>query len=185
MSGLPLTPALPQVSIDGVASTDLRTALSAMVVHVLAGRATAHVEVVGTLVSDLVPGLGLGLGRTVLAVHVSGEQLFTGELIELETRTSPSGAAPLLVLRAEGIAPLEETGVVELRIGADLESGSVQDRVDGRTARGLTPRLGLRRGSQVILTTADPHFDGPFEVVELWHRWDAAAGLRTEFLAHA
>lgn len=183
MSGLPLMPAFPQVSIDGVASTHLRTALSAMVVHVLAGRATADVEVVGTLVSDLVPGLQLG--RTVMAVHVSGEQLFTGELIELETRTSPSGAAPLLVLRAEGIAALEETGVVELRNGADLESGSVQHRVDGRTARGLTPRLGLRRGSTVILTTADPHFDGPFEVVELWHRWDATAGLRTEFLAHA
>ena len=183
MSGLPLTPAFPQVSIDGVASTHLRTALSGMVVHVLAGRATAHLEVVGTPVNEFVPGLELG--NTVLAVHVSGEQLFTGELTELETRTSPSGTPPLLVLRAEGIAPFEETGVVELRIGADLESGSVQHRADGWTARGLTHRLGLRSGSKVILATADPHFDGPFEVVELWHRWDVTAGLRTDFLAHA
>ena len=183
MSGLPLTPAFPQVSIDGAASTPLRTALSAMVVHVLAGRATAHFEVVGTVVDDVFTGLELG--RTVLAVHVSGEQVFTGALIELETRTSQPGTPPLLVLGAEGIAPVEETGVVELRIGADLESCSVRHRSDGWTARGETHRLGLRSGSKVILATADLHFDGRFEVVELWHRWDATAGLRTEFVAHA
>lgn len=183
MSGLPLTPAFPQVSIDGAASSPLRTALSAMVVHVLAGRATAHFEVVGTVVDDVFTGLELG--RTALAVHVSGEQVFTGELIELETRTSQPGTPPLLVLGAEGIAPVEENGVVELRIGADLESCSVRHRSDGWTARGETHRLGLRSGSKVILATADLHFDGRFEVVELWHRWDATAGLRTEFVAHA
>lgn len=83
-----------------------------------------------------------------MVVHVSGEQLFTGELIQLETRMSPSGMPPLLVLYTEGIAPLEEARVVELRIGAGLESGSVQHRAEGWTARGLIHRLGLRRGSR-------------------------------------
>jgi hypothetical protein len=171
--------------VDGASDPHLARDLVAVVVHVLEdGRATAEVEVLGGVTqSDDRP---VEVETSRLSVYEpSGDTLFEGHISEIEVRM-PEGGPPSTVLYADGDAPLGMPGpVVPLHVGREIRSGSVRRRAGGSTARCVAVVPGLRPGSRVdLVTVPDPGIGGEFEVVEVWHRWDAR-GLWVEFVATA
>ncbi len=177
----PHTSLIPQLVVNGAPALRLSSSLESMVVHVAEGRATAEVRVRSPLDS---PTPRVGVEATRLAIDLPrGGRAFSGKLTHIETRME-EGAAPSKVFHARGTASDGASdSAVTLRIGAELVSGSVRRSAESATARGVATTVQLREGSRVTLITGDPEFDGDFEVVEIWHRFDTALGLRVEFRA--
>lgn len=175
--------AAPQVVISRVGRRQLIPNLTSLVVHVSAARATAEAQILGRL--DDMPSNRAAIEAERLAVVLPPqEEIFSGWLTGVETRVLPAiGHATALF--SAGTGPLGSSRPsVPLRFGAEVESGSVRRRAQGLTAQCTTSARGLLLGSRIDLTTFDPEFDGTFEVVEIWYRFDATDGLRVEFKAN-
>ncbi len=173
---------VPQLFVDGAEVPEISRSVSSFVVHVTARRASATLEIAGPLPDA--DTFRVDVPATMLALMLTPqEECFNGHLTAVEARMQ-AGLAPSTVLTALGTAPDDSSGAATpLRFGVEIESGSVRRTRRGSTARCMSATPGLRRGSWVDLTTHDPPFDGFFQVVELWHRFDAVGGYRVEFVA--
>ena len=171
---------IPQLVVNRAPAPGLSSRLVSVVVHVVGARATAEVDLTGPWDPAVAR---LDVGTTRLAIRLpSGSKLFSGKIAEVETRMGED-AATTTVLFARGSAPAGESDrVMPLRIGADLVSGAVRRGTEGATVRGVST-VQLHRGSRVRLLSEDAEVGGPFQVTELWSRFDTERGLRVEFIA--
>ena len=171
----------PRLFVNGAPSAKLTGNLETLSVHLVEGRATAEVVLVG-LVHDA-PSTRADIEQTSLAIMLSvDETCFSGRLTEIEARMSDAGHRT--VLFADGTSP--DGGAlasIPLRFGAEVEAASVRHGTHTSTAHGVSTHLGLRWNSRISLTTLDPAFDGLFRVVELRYRFDTSRGVRVEFIA--
>ena len=141
------------------------------------------IEVTGR-VQELFPR-GYDMGHSEVAVRLAGQDEFSGTMDELELR-APEGGPTSLVLAASGTARAATARrAVRVQYGNELESLSVRRGADRTRARGVLSSPAVRCGTRLRIDASDPEMDGVFTVVELWHRFDAAHGPRTEFIAEA
>ncbi|QBR91099.1 hypothetical protein [Nocardioides euryhalodurans] len=183
MRATPTLPSGPEVLLRGGSDRRLTQGLVALSVHVVDdGRATAEVEVTGH--PEGVTLKGAKVGASTLAIRLTAdEDDFIGGVTEVETRLV-AGAAPTTVLRADGTARVADSATaVTLTFGAEIQSGSVRRRAGGTIARCRATAPGLRHGSRITLATPGRGADADLEVVEIWHRFDAAHGLWVELVA--
>jgi hypothetical protein len=177
----PSGPGVPQVLIDDVEAAELTSALVSMVVHAANGEATAEVCIVGPVSSS---SRRMSLGTTLLGIEVPGQgRLFSGSVEGLESRIDIDGAPSSVVLAAGAAPDGRADPAASLRTGMELLSGSVRRTAGATTAHCLATTVGLRCGSPVTLLADDPDFTGDYRVTEVWYRFDAAHGLRVEFVA--
>ena len=175
---------MPQVVLDGVPHRTMTRDLHAATVHAAAGQARGEL----VFVAQQLRQTGVVLGRTSLGLRVDDHDVFNGQVTDA-VLSAGSGAgsrpaAPLLTLRASGpVATARSSRPRPLAFGREILSGSVRRRSTGLVARCVTSAVWLRCGSRVLLSTPDPEFDGEFRVRELWARFDAAQGVRVEFVA--
>lgn len=177
----PVPTATPLLFVNGAPSGDLTRNLESLCVHVVDGQASAEVVLVGPAGDALAKAAAME--TTNLAIWLCGEEeCFSGPLGEIESRILPDGSHRT-VLFASGAAPDgSELPRVPLRFGAEVESGSVRRRAQTSTAHVVSNALTLRWNSRISLATPDPTFDGPFQVVELWYRFDVVSGAKLEFI---
>jgi hypothetical protein len=179
----------PDILIDDVSLKRSSRKLLTMVIHATGDQANMRIEVSGHA-TDLLPRV-FEFGTTEVAVRIDGQDAFSGRLDELELH-APEGEPTSLLLVASGAAHAAHAahaaptrGVVPLRYGNELVALSVRRRANKTTARGVVTSSIMQCGSRLKVATPDPAFDDTFTVVELWHRYDATQGARTEFLAEA
>jgi hypothetical protein len=181
MGEQPTSLVLPQLVVGGEPLPHLARDLVSMVVHDVAGRATAEVELSGS--PEDPPRGGDDLGATLAVRLWAAGDVFAGSIVEIELRHDAAGA-PSTILRAAGQPPDDvRASPLSLRFGHEIQTGSVRRRADGSTAHCVVGAERLSLATPVTLVTQTPDFDGPFEIVELWHRFDLTDGLRVEFVA--
>jgi hypothetical protein len=180
----PFGASLPQVFIDGAEAPEVSRNVSSVVVHVTGGRASAKLEISGPLPDA--DAIRVDVPATALALMLTpDEECFNGHLTAVEARMPPA-ASPSTLLAAVGTAPRASSGpATPLRFGVEVESGTVYRNRRGSTARCVSSTPGLLVDGWVDLTTHDPAFDGSFQMVEAWYRFDAGRGFSVEFVAKA
>ena len=184
MALIPTTPTPPRFFVDGTLAKELARDLESLCVHVVDGKASAEVVLVGALPEYLsTDGV---LERASLTIWLSPDaECFAGLLGQVEARILDD-VDQRTVLFASGTSP-EGSGMptVPLQFGADVVSGSVRRGAESRTAHVVSTVPSLRWNSRISLTTPEPSFDGHFQIVELWYRLTLANGLRVELIGEA